>query len=195
MRYNIKDIHQDEAVSPSKLAQCLAPDMYREMVSLLNLGEKDNNIEYISMFFCEIFRRFEEKGRSKYFTKAEKLLQENEIIPINWYLRALDAVSKLNVKKKKQTKKNHNVYCILVEGFVKSSPYGVYVGETSKAPNQRFAEHKAGGRLAARRNKRFICLLPGLYERFNPLSREEAKDLEPLIYEKLLENNVRAFYG
>ena len=87
------------------------------------------------------------------------------------------------------------MYCILVDGFAKSSPYGVYVGETSKAPEQRFAVHKEGGRLAARRNKRFMCLLPGLYDRFNPLSREEAKELEPLICEKLIENDVRSFYG
>ena len=165
------------------------------MVSLLELGEKDNKIEYLSMFFCELLRRQEEKGRSKYFTKTEKLLEENKVIPINWYLRALDTVSKLRIKKRSKTKSKHYVYCILVEGFIKFSPYGIYIGETSKKPEQRFNEHKIGGRLAARRSKRFICLLPGLYERFNPLSKEEAKELEPLICKKLLENNVRAFYG
>ena len=182
-------------MNPNKLSQCLAHDMYSEIVYLLESDDYENKIEYISMFFCEFLRRQEGKGRSKYFTKTEKLLEDNNIVPINWYLRALDTVSKIRVKKKKETKRNHNVYCILVDGFAKSSPYGVYVGETSKAPEQRFAVHKEGGRLAARRNKRFMCLLPGLYDRFNPLSREEAKELEPLICEKLLEKEVRAFYG
>jgi hypothetical protein len=47
----------------------------------------------------------------------------------------------------------------------------VYVGQTSKTPEERFAQHKKGGKLASPRVfKHGIRLLPDLYRDRNPLS-------------------------
>jgi hypothetical protein len=47
----------------------------------------------------------------------------------------------------------------------------VYVGQTSKTPEERFAQHKKGGKLASPRAfKHGIRLLPDLYRDRNPLS-------------------------
>ena len=71
----------------------------------------------------------------------------------------------------------HYVYVILLYDPLKKC-YGFYVGETSQAPRKRFAQHRCGFK-AGRAAKRFgICLLPALFERFNPFDCNAADKLE-----------------
>lgn len=57
----------------------------------------------------------------------------------------------------------------------------VYVGMTSKTPEERFAQHLSG-RLAGRNVKEYgVRLRPKIYARYNPLTRADAKKLEELL--------------
>ena len=54
----------------------------------------------------------------------------------------------------------------------------VYVGMTSKTPEERFQQHKEGYR-ASRIVKKFgVRLKPRQYESHNPMSRDEASEME-----------------
>ena len=85
----------------------------------------------------------------------------------------------------------HNIYVIELDkevlkkkkfreanpDYVDSSPC-VYVGMTSKSPEERFTQHKEGYK-AARIVKQFgIGLKPRHYESHNPMSRDEASEME-----------------
>ena len=101
-----------------------------------------------------------------------------------------------------QTTGNHNLYCILLSGLNGKIPgYGIYVGETSKSPEDRFKEHTQGkrnkkGPLFSRIvYKHHKCLLPTLYNHLNPLSRKEAKSLESKIAEALKLEGIPVYGG
>ena len=61
--------------------------------------------------------------------------------------------------------------------YVENSPC-VYVGMTSKTPEERFEQHKSGYR-SSRIVKQFgIRLKPRQYQSLNPMSRDEAAEME-----------------
>lgn len=62
-------------------------------------------------------------------------------------------------------------------GYVPGKPF-LYVGMTGLDPDVRFDKHKAG--LQANRYVRDwgLRLLPGLYERYNPMTYEDARLME-----------------
>ena len=108
--------------------------------------------------------------------------------PIDWLEKAAETTSLFTP----QTTGEHNLYIILLSRLHGKIPgYGLYVGETSKSPAARFREHVQGkrnrkGPLFSRIvYKHHECLLPTLYNHLNPLSREEAKELEAKIAEAL----------
>ena len=88
-------------------------------------------------------------------------------------------------------RKHHNVYAIelskdvLFEGkFKKCNPNYitgkpcVYVGMTGLDPDVRFDKHKAGIQSNRYVHKFGLRLLPDLYEGYNPMAYETAKDME-----------------
>ena len=85
----------------------------------------------------------------------------------------------------------HNIYVIELDkevlgkkkfkdanpDYIEGSPC-VYVGMTSKSPEERFKRHKEGHK-AARIVKQFgIRLKPRQYQSLNPMSRDEAAEME-----------------
>lgn len=77
----------------------------------------------------------------------------------------------------------HFVYVALLEDGRRRCRWGLYVGETSRDPDLRFDQHKAGYK-ASRYVQRFgVRLLPGLVEHLNPMRRWEAVDLEAALAE------------
>ncbi|HUP01963.1 MAG TPA: hypothetical protein VM737_10640 [Gemmatimonadota bacterium] len=62
---------------------------------------------------------------------------------------------------------------------------GFYVGQSALTPEERFAQHKAGVRSSRHVRKYGVHLMPELYARYNPLTREEAATLERAIAERL----------
>lgn len=73
---------------------------------------------------------------------------------------------------------HHSVYVILLHDSRGNGRWGLYVGQTSRDPDWRFDQHKAGYK-ASRAVKRFgVCLLPELVEHLNPMMDWESLELE-----------------
>lgn len=85
---------------------------------------------------------------------------------------------------------SHFVYIVLLEDRRRACRWGLYVGETSRDPDFRFDQHKAGYK-ASRFVTRFgVRLLPALTAHLTPLLRWEALDLEAALAEELLRAGV-----
>jgi hypothetical protein len=73
---------------------------------------------------------------------------------------------------------SHSVYVILLHDPSAGGRWGLYVGQTSRDPDLRFDQHKAGYK-ASRAVRRFgIGLLPSLVEHLNPMKGRESVELE-----------------
>ncbi len=78
---------------------------------------------------------------------------------------------------------NHSVYVVLLHDPSGMGRWGLYVGQTSRDPDLRFDQHKAGHK-ASRTVTRFgVRLLPHLVEHLNPLRAWESLDLEAALAE------------
>lgn len=86
----------------------------------------------------------------------------------------------------------HNVYVVELEPevrkiarFAKANPDArtdkpcLYVGMTGLTPEERFARHKAGIWASRFVRDYGVRLKPKYYERYNPMTYEEAQRLEP----------------
>jgi hypothetical protein len=73
----------------------------------------------------------------------------------------------------------------------------LYVGQTAHSPEHRFAQHKAGGRLAAGKPHRFgVRLRYDLMEYIGSFtSRSEAEAAEKAVAEALEKRGHRVFWG
>jgi hypothetical protein len=73
----------------------------------------------------------------------------------------------------------------------------VYVGQTAHTPEARFAQHRAGGRLAAGKAHRFgVRLRPDLTRGLGPFAtRGEAEAAEVALAEALQRQGRRVFWG
>jgi hypothetical protein len=73
----------------------------------------------------------------------------------------------------------------------------LYVGQTAHTPEHRFAQHKAGGKLAAGKPCRYgVKLRWDLMEKMRPLStRKDAEAAEKAMAEALEKRGHRVFWG
>jgi hypothetical protein len=73
----------------------------------------------------------------------------------------------------------------------------LYVGQTAHTPEERFAQHKAGGRLAAGKPHRFgVRLRYDLMKGIGPFaSRAESERAEKAVAEALERRGHRVFWG
>lgn len=87
---------------------------------------------------------------------------------------------------------HHNVYVIQLKSSVMkdkkflaenpgldSSLPCYYVGITGLTPEERFLNHKSGHKPSRIAKKYGLHLVPELYEELNPMTYEEAKNMEP----------------
>ena len=102
------------------------------------------------------------------------------------------------LRAEQQPEHHHNVYVVLLDPAVgrtrkvraenpKSDPRKpcVYVGMTGLAPEERFANHKAGIKAAWVVKRYGLRLLPELYEHLNPMPFEAAAQMEQDLAEDL----------
>src|SRR2546426_4640010 len=103
-----------------------------------------------------------------------------------------------HLRPKRQPNQHHNVYVVLLNDAVskirkvraanpdrdRKKPC-VYVGMTGLAPEERFANHKAGIKDAPLVRRYGIRLLPELYEHLNPMPFEAAAQMEQDLAEDL----------
>jgi hypothetical protein len=72
----------------------------------------------------------------------------------------------------------HSVYIILLRDPRRLDPWGVYVGQTSRDPDLRFDQHKAGYKASGAVRRFGVRLLPDLVQHLNPMRQWESLDLE-----------------
>jgi hypothetical protein len=77
----------------------------------------------------------------------------------------------------------HSVYVVLLRDPRRADPWGLYVGQTSRDPDLRFDQHKAGYKASGAARRFGVRLLPELTEHLNPLRAWEALDLEAALAE------------
>jgi hypothetical protein len=102
------------------------------------------------------------------------------------------------LRPKRQPEQHHNVYVVLLDPAVgrirkvlaenpkrdRKKPC-VYVGMTGLAPEERFANHKAGTKAASVVKRYGLRLLPELYEHLNPMPYDAATHMEKDVAEDL----------
>lgn len=77
-----------------------------------------------------------------------------------------------------QKKARHSVYVVLLHDPRLPERWGLYVGQTSRDPDWRFDQHKAGYKASGAVKRFGLRLLPELYEHLNPLQEWESLELE-----------------
>lgn len=158
-------------------------------------GEGD--IEALSYCLAELSPKHRNIDLTAWLNLTE-FAQKRGLYPVDWLERAAETTSRFTP----QTTGKHNLYIILLYELKGKIPgYGLYVGESSKPPEVRFKEHaqrkrnRKGPLFSRIVYKHQKCLLPTLYNHLNPLSREEAKELEPKIAEALRLEGIPVYGG
>jgi hypothetical protein len=105
--------------------------------------------------------------------------------PPDWVATAHRATLRLHATTANSRGANHHVYIALLEDPRRACRWGLYVGETSRDPDQRFDQHKTGYKASREVNRFGVRLLPDLVDHLNPLRRWEALELEGALAEEL----------
>lgn len=95
-----------------------------------------------------------------------------------WMSKAIRAARTLRAVTVGLPGAGHSVYVILLHDVRRHQPWGLYVGQTSRDPDWRFDQHKAGYKASGSARRFGMCLLPKLVEHLNPMRRWESLDLE-----------------
>jgi len=132
------------------------------------------------------------RKRQKFLNQLKREMAKLDMEPIPFLMKARDITKTY----KRKTKGTNNIYIVLLDGYLKDDRYGLYVGKTSKTVEERLAVHKAGGKLAAKCNKKMRILLYSLFEHLNPLSASESGKIEDAIAAELrATTNIRTEGG
>jgi predicted GIY-YIG superfamily endonuclease len=85
---------------------------------------------------------------------------------------------------------DHYVYVALLDDRRRAFRFGLYVGETSRDPDLRFDQHRAGYKASRYVQRYGVLLLPHLVEHLNPMRRWEAVELEAALAEEFVRAGV-----
>jgi hypothetical protein len=96
----------------------------------------------------------------------------------SWMPKALRAARTLRAVTVAKPDAGHSLYVILLRDVRRREPWGLYVGQTSRDPDWRFDQHKAGYKASGSVRRFGVCLLPDLVEHLNPMRQWESLDLE-----------------
>lgn len=72
----------------------------------------------------------------------------------------------------------HSVYVVVLHDPRRAEPWGLYVGQTSRDPDLRFDQHKAGYKASGAAKRFGVRLAPDLTAHLNPMRQWESLDLE-----------------
>jgi hypothetical protein len=109
----------------------------------------------------------------------------------------------MRIRKRRATASPPRTYCIYIVELSRlctKRPCALaplYVGQTAHTPEHRFAQHKAGGKLAARKVHKFgLKLRLDLMKGIGPFStRQEAEAAETAVAEALKRRGHLVFWG
>lgn len=95
-----------------------------------------------------------------------------------WKVRSSPASNSLRATTVGDAGARHSVYVVLLHDARRQGRWGLYVGQTSRDPDWRFDQHKAGYKASGSAKRFGVCLLPELVEHLNPMRQWESLDLE-----------------
>jgi predicted GIY-YIG superfamily endonuclease len=101
----------------------------------------------------------------------------------SWLGEAQRAARALKATTRHARGAGHSVYVVLLHDGRRAEPWGLYVGQTSRDPDLRFDQHKAGYKASGAARRFGVRLLPDLVGHLNPMRRWEALDLEAAVAE------------
>lgn len=105
--------------------------------------------------------------------------------PPDWMKRAVQASSRMRATTVGTRGAKHSVYVILLHDPRRVEPWGLYVGQTSRDPDLRFDQHKAGYKASSAVRRFGTRLLPALVTHLNPMRAWESLELEAGLAEEL----------
>ena len=100
-----------------------------------------------------------------------------------WMPRAKRAALSLRATTVGRPSARHSVYVAFLHDPKLIGRSGLYVGQTSRDPDWRFDQHKAGYKASGAVKRFGVCLLPELVEHLNPMSGWESLELEAALAE------------
>jgi predicted GIY-YIG superfamily endonuclease len=92
--------------------------------------------------------------------------------------RAKSAACRLGAMTVGNPNAHHHVYVILLKDPRGPGRSGLYVGQTSRDPDWRFDQHKAGYKASSAARRFGVRLLPDLVAHLNPMMGWESLDIE-----------------
>ena len=96
----------------------------------------------------------------------------------DWMTKAERVARTFHATTPRERRATHSVYVILLSDPSGFGKWGLYVGQTSRDPDLRFDQHKAGHK-ASRAVRRFgVRLLPHLVDHLNPMTGPQSLELE-----------------
>ena len=107
-----------------------------------------------------------------------------------WLAKARRAALTLTAQTRRARGARHSVYVVLLHDERRADPWGLYVGQTSRDPDVRFDQHKAGYKASGATRRFGMRLLPALTEHLNPMRAWEALDLEAALAEAFVAAGV-----
>ena len=107
-----------------------------------------------------------------------------------WWSRAQRAALGLRATTRREKGAGHSVYVVVLHDPRRGEPWGLYVGQTSRDPDLRFDQHKAGYKASGAARRFGVRLAPELTEHLNPMRRWEAAELEAALAEAFVAAGV-----
>jgi predicted GIY-YIG superfamily endonuclease len=108
----------------------------------------------------------------------------------DWIGKAERAAKSLRATTRGVRGAGHSVYVVLLHDERRAEPFGLYVGQTSRDPDLRFDQHKAGYKDSGAVRRFGVRLLPGLVEHLNPMRQWESLELEAALAEVFRQTGV-----
>jgi predicted GIY-YIG superfamily endonuclease len=108
----------------------------------------------------------------------------------DWMAKAERAARRLRATTARTKGATHSVYLILLHDPRRAEPWGLYVGQTSRDPDLRFDQHKAGYKASGAARRFGVRLLPALTAHLNPMRAWEALEIEAALADELARAGV-----
>ena len=104
--------------------------------------------------------------------------------------KAVSTARRFGASTRGQPGAGHSVYAVLIYDPSRRQPWGLYVGQTSRDPDWRFDQHKAGYKASGPVRRFGVSLLPELTEHLNPMQQWESLELEAALAEAFREAGI-----
>lgn len=113
----------------------------------------------------------------------------------DWMKKAARIAGALQATTVRSRGASHSVYLVLLHDPSRADPWGLYVGQTSRDPDLRFDQHKAGYKASSAVRRFGVRLLPDLVAHLNPMRRWESLELEAGLAEDLRAGGISWIAG